>query len=101
MNGTGLAVETVQAPKGESLGSLGSNAAAKPTTIRMLCSLRTPISGGAQMSGIETCAKRRKAPLPCGHGSVWCLVLSRDRQEAVRREYLATTDQAWRRWYER
>ncbi|MGO9401860.1 MAG: ATP-binding cassette domain-containing protein [Terriglobales bacterium] len=39
--------------KGEVFGFLGPNGAGKSTTIRMLCGLLTPTSGGAQVAGYD------------------------------------------------
>jgi ABC-2 type transport system ATP-binding protein len=44
---------TFSVPKGEIFGFLGPNGAGKSTTIRMLCTLLRPTSGGAKVAGYD------------------------------------------------
>jgi ABC-2 type transport system ATP-binding protein len=44
---------TFNVPKGEIFGFLGPNGAGKSTTIRMLCTLLRPTSGGARVAGYD------------------------------------------------
>jgi len=46
--------------KGEIFGFLGPNGAGKTTTINMLCTLLTPTSGRASVSGYDTSKQRRQ-----------------------------------------
>ncbi|MEA2167902.1 MAG: type transport system ATP-binding protein [Solirubrobacteraceae bacterium] len=45
-------------PPGEVFGFLGPNGAGKSTTINMLCTLATPTSGSARVSGFDVVARR-------------------------------------------
>ena len=45
-------------PRGEVFGFLGPNGAGKSTTINMLCTLATPTSGSARVSGFDVVAQR-------------------------------------------
>ena len=45
-------------PPGEVFGFLGPNGAGKSTTINMLCTLATPTSGAARVSGFDVVTQR-------------------------------------------
>ena len=66
-----VAVESLDLtiPRGEVFGLLGANGSGKTTTIRMLCGLLTPTSGGATVVGFDVRTEQEKIRQRIGYMS--------------------------------